>query len=93
MNNELVLERFGNDNKNDKENKNVTEIKNIGNDSLFYFGIFLLAFFLLQFIPFASGLFDKINIGINEVVVSLIGFANVFFLKFFNKIFSKGNNS
>ncbi len=93
MNNELVLERFGNDNKNDKDNKNIAEIKNIGSDSLFYFGIFLFAFFLLQFIPFVSGLFDQINIGINEVVVSLIGFANVFFLKFFNKIFCKNNNA
>lgn len=91
MNNELVLERFGNDNGGNKnEDENITEIKRIGNDSLFYFGIFLFAFFLLQLIPYVSGLFANINIGVNEVIVSIIGFANVFFLKIFNKIFRKG---
>jgi len=89
MNQELALERFGYDKKENNNNNTCAEIKNIGNDSLFYFAIFLMTFFLLQFIPFVSGIFENINIGINEVVVSLVGFANVFFLNIFNKIFKK----
>ena len=89
MNQELVLERFGYSKKENNNNNGTTEIKKIGNDSLFYFAILLLTFFLLQFIPFVSGIFEYIHIGINEVVVSLVGFANVFFLNIFNKIFGK----
>lgn len=86
MHNEIAIERYGYNNTNTVEEK-TKELKRIGNDSLFYFGIFLTAFFLLHAIPFATGLFEQINIGINEVVVSAVGFANVFFLGVFNKIF------
>lgn len=88
MQNELVIEKFGY-NKKESDNNSVNILKKIGNDSLFYFAIFLSAFALLQYIPFISGIFENFSIGINEVAVSLIGFANVFFLQVYNKIFKK----
>lgn len=89
MQNELAIDKFGFNNRNCNENKAVNKLKIIGQDSLFYFGVFLFAFFILQYIPFISGIFDDYSIGVNEVVVSLIGFANVFFLKVYNKLFRK----
>lgn len=93
MHNELTIGQFGYNNQNSNPNKTTNKLKNIGNDSLVYFGLFLSAFFLLQFVPFASGFFEEMNIGVNEVVVSLIGFANVFFFQVFNKIFSSSKCS
>jgi len=91
MTNSLALtleqERFGNG-RNRKESTNsalVANVKKIANDSLFFFGIFLVAFVVLQFIPTASGLIDNLHIGINEVAVSFLGFVNVFFVKLFSK--------
>jgi hypothetical protein len=89
MHNELTIERFGYNNKKSNECKTVNQLKKIGSDSLFYFAIFLSAFFLLQLFPLVSGLFNEINIGVNEVIVSVIGFVNVFFLQVFNKILNK----
>jgi hypothetical protein len=89
MHNELTIERFGYNNKKSNESKTVYQLKKIGSDSLFYFAIFLSTFFLLQLFPFVSGLFNEINIGVNEVIVSVIGFINVFFLQVFNKILNK----
>lgn len=77
---------------NKKETQRYTtlnKLKEIGSDSVFYFGIFLLAFFVLKSIPFLSGLLNENNLGINEVVVSSIGFVNVFFFQVFNKILVK----
>ncbi|MCW8848356.1 MAG: hypothetical protein OQJ81_00145 [Melioribacteraceae bacterium] len=67
----------------------VSEIRAIGSDSIFYFGIFLLALFVLKTIPFLGGLINESNLGINEVVVSGIGFLNIFFIRVFNKFLSK----
>ena len=91
MNNELIIEKFGLGNQENEGKTVVNKLKKIGNDSLFYFAIFLSAFFLLQLIPFIGGVFKEFSIGINEVVVSIIGFANVFFLQVFNKVFRKVN--
>ncbi|MEE9430250.1 MAG: hypothetical protein V3V16_04360 [Melioribacteraceae bacterium] len=91
MTNSLALtleqERFGSG-RNKKETTNsalITNVKKVANDSLFFFGIFLVAFVVLQFIPTTSGLIDNLHIGINEVAVSFLGFVNVFFVKLFNK--------
>ena len=81
-----------NTNFNKKETKNIgtiNKLKEIGSDSIFYFGIFLLAFFVLKSIPFLGGLMNENNLGINEVVVSSIGLLNVFFFQVFNKILAK----
>ncbi len=91
MTNSLALtleqERFGNG-RNRKESTNstlVANVKKVANDSLFSFGIFLVAFVILQFIPTTAGLIDNLHIGLNEVAVSFLGFVNVFFVKLFNK--------
>ena len=91
MTNSLALtfeqERFGNG-KNRKETTNsalVAEVKKVANDSLFFFGIFLVAFVVLQFVPTTAGLISEMNIGINEVAVSFLGFVNVFCVKLFSK--------
>jgi len=88
MHNELIIEKFGY-NKKESNNNSINILKKIGSDSLFYFAVFLSAFALLQYIPFVSGLFNNFSIGINEVAVSVVGFANVFFLQVYNKIFRK----
>ena len=67
----------------------IDKLKEIGNDSVFYFGLFLSAFFILNSIPFVSGLFNEITFGINEVLVSSVGLINVFFYKVYKNIFSK----
>ncbi len=91
MHNELTIERFGYNNNNRNENRTFNKLKKIGSDSLFYFAIFLSAFFLLQLLPFISGLFNEITLGVNEVIVSAIGFVNVFFLQSYNKILNKAD--
>lgn len=88
MNNELVFDRFGMKTKENIE-ENVKLFKKICNDSFFYFGIFLSAFFILKLIPYLYGIISNIEFGINEVVVSLLGFANVFFMFLINKVFHK----
>ncbi len=88
MNDELIIDRFGIKQKNNSE-ENVKLFKRICNDSLFYFGVFLAAFFLLKLIPFLYGLISNFDFGINEVVVSFLGFGNVFFMFLINKIFNK----
>lgn len=91
MQNELTLERFGYNKENNNENETVNILKKIGTDSLFYFAIFLAALGYLQLLPYLGGIFDQVNIGINEVLVSVVGFANVFFLQVYNKIFKKAD--
>lgn len=86
---ELVLEGFGFKKNSNKKNDTFVLIKKIANDSLFYFGLFLLAFFFLNSIPFSSNLLEQINIGINEVIVSFVGFFNVFFVKVFYQVLQK----
>jgi len=86
----LEQERFGNGRKNkSKTSSLIFDIKKIANDSLFFFGVFLVAIVALQYIPVASGLFSEMNVGINEVAVSLLGFANVFFIQLFSKKLNK----
>ena len=89
MLNEFAIRNTEFNKNNAKNDRIINKLKEIGNDSVFYFGIFLLAFFLLNSIPFMSGLFSEINIGINEVIVSSIGLVNVFFYKIYKNIFSK----
>lgn len=74
-----------------KENNSssIDKLKNIANDSLFYFGLFLSAFFILNSIPFTDGWLIEFNIGINEVLVSSLGFVNVFFFKSYKNFFQK----
>jgi hypothetical protein len=88
MNNELVIDRFG-IKQNNNSDERITQIKKISNDSLFYFAIFLGAFFLLKLIPYMYGVVSELDLGINEVVVSLLGFGNVFFMFLINKVFHK----
>ena len=88
MNNELIIDRFG-IRKNCNSGESVKLLKKICNDSLFYFGIFLTAFFILKLIPFLYGVISNIDLGINEVVVSFLGFGNVFFMFLINKIFHR----
>ena len=71
------------------KNNSIDKLKTIGNDSLFYFALFLSAFFIMNSIPFTSGLLNDFNIGINEVLVSSLGFVNVFFFKFYKTFFQK----
>ncbi|MCB9206965.1 MAG: hypothetical protein H6610_09690 [Ignavibacteriales bacterium] len=87
MNNILTIEKTKTNNCNQENISLFSKLKSISNDSLFYFAIFFSAVVFLQFLPFFTGLFENYSIGINEVVVSVIGFANVFFLQVYNKIF------
>ena len=89
MLNEFAVRNTDYNNKATKNNNTINKFKEISNDSIFYFGIFLLAFFVLKSIPFTGGLLNESNLGINEVVVSCIGLVNVFFFQVFNKIFAK----
>ena len=88
MHNEFILENSEIKKENSKE-KIMTKILRLGNDSLFFFGIFFTAIAVLHFIPYITGIFQDFNIGINEVAVSIIGFANVFFFQVFIKLFKK----
>jgi len=89
MQNELIIEKFGYNKEKTEENNTLNVLKRIGNDSLFYFAICLSVLSFFQLLPFFVGLLNEFNIGINEVVVSLIGFANVFFYKVFYKLLLK----
>lgn len=88
MHNEFILENSG-FNKETSNEKTIAKILRLGNDSLFFFGIFLAAIAVLHFVPYTTGIYNEFNIGINEVAVSLIGFANVFFFQVYNKLFKK----
>ncbi len=90
----LEKERFGNGRRKRTNTNNssfIADVKKIANDSLFFFGIFLVAIVLLQYIPVTSGLIENFNIGINEVVVSFLGFVNVFAIQVFTKVLKKNN--
>jgi hypothetical protein len=89
MLNEFAIRNTNFNQKQTEKNSTIDKLKEIGSDSIFYFGIFLLAFFVLKSIPFLGGLLNESNLGINEVVVSFIGLVNVFFLQVFNKLFTK----
>lgn len=86
MRNEIALDKIHNDKTEINTRKKLLQI---GNESLFYFGIFLTALFLLHLIPYTAGILENVKIGINEVVVSFLGFANIFFLNVYYKIFNK----
>ena len=86
MNNELVIDRFGMKQENNNDEK-IVLFKKIINDSFFYFAIFLGAFFLMKIIPYLYGVVANFDLGVNEVVVSFLGFANVFFMFLINKVF------
>ena len=84
----LEKERFGNGRKRRTNTKNsslISDVKKIANDSLFFFGVFLVVLVVLQYIPTVSGLVGSLQIGINEVAVSFLGFINIFFVQFFAK--------
>ena len=86
---ELVLEGFGFKKNSNRKNDTLILLRRIGNDSLFYFGLLLFAFFIINSIPLSSNLLEQINIGINEVIVSFVGFFNVFFVKVFYQFLQK----
>lgn len=88
MHNEFIIES-PKLNKHESSKKRSIKILQLGNDSLFFFGIFLAAIAIFHFIPYKAGIFANFSIGINEVVVSLIGFLNVFFYQLYNKLFKK----
>ena len=92
---QLEKERFGNGRRKRNNTKSLislfSEVKRIANDSLFFFGIFFVAITALQFLPTLTGLINEMNIGINEVAVSLLGFVNIFFLQIFSKVLKKNN--
>ena len=85
MLNEYIIDEKFEDNKIDGQ-RAIAKLKIIGHDSLFYFALFLSAFILLQLFPLVTGLLMGINIGINEVIVSALGFTNVFVYKVYNKL-------
>ncbi len=89
MNNEFALQKFSQDNRNNADKSLNNRIMEIANDSLFYFGIFLLISFLLKYFSVSVGIMNEFNIGINEVAVCAIGFVNVFFVKSFKKLLNK----
>ncbi len=90
----LEKERFGNGRRkrtNTKTSSLIADVKKVANDSLFFFGIFLIAVVALQYIPVTSGMIENFNIGINEVAVSFLGFVNVFAIQIFTKVLKKNN--
>ncbi len=59
-------------------------IKLAFNDGLFWFAIVL--FLLIGMYAFSNEILGKsLTIGLNEVIVSLLGFFNIFFIKFTKK--------
>lgn len=74
---------------NNEKNNSLDKLKTIGNESLFYFALFLSTFFILNSIPFTNDLLNEFNLGINEVLVSSLGFANIFFFKFYKTFLQK----
>ena len=90
----LEKERFGKGRRNRTNSNNaslIADVKKIANDSLFFFGVFLVALAILQYIPTVAGLIDSLQIGINEVVVSFLGFVNIFFIQVYGKVLKKNN--
>jgi hypothetical protein len=88
MHNEFILQNSKFTNEKSPE-KTTSKILRLGNDSLFFFGIFLAAITLFHFVPYITGIFEDFNIGINEVAVSVVGLLNVFFYQLYNKLFKK----
>jgi hypothetical protein len=93
MHNDLTLKKFGFEKQDNTTSMFLHNIKEMANDSLFYFGLFLSAIFILHVFPHITGLNTWLNIGINEVIVSSIGYVNVFFFKFFRFYFKTNINS
>ena len=89
MLNEFAIRNTNFNNRKSEKSSTLNKLKNIGSDSIFYFGIFLLAFFLLKSLPFTGELLNQSTLGINEVAVSFIGLVNVFFLQVYKKFLSK----
>jgi hypothetical protein len=89
MYNEFAVNNSELNNKSDNWTKIGSKFKELANDSLFYFGIFLTAIFLLHSLVYFSGTASELNIGINEVIVSFIGFVNIFSIKLLKNTFSK----
>jgi hypothetical protein len=89
MQNEMALPK--NDFKRDKDcdNNNFKLLFSVANDSLFYFGIFLAAAFVLNYLAVIIGISENSYIGINEVLVSGLGFFNIFFAKSFFRFLKK----
>ncbi len=81
----LEKEKFGNGRKKNNQKSFLKDVKKIASESFFFFSFFLILVSALQLLPVASGLIKDMNIGINEVVVSFVGFVNVFFFQLYNK--------
>ncbi|PID60326.1 MAG: hypothetical protein CR986_04160 [Ignavibacteriae bacterium] len=89
MNNELVLTTIDQTKFDTYKNHTVSLFKKILNDNLYSFGIFLVIFLAVNYTSYAIGIRESFSIGINEVIVSSIGFLNVIFYKVYKNILSK----
>ena len=83
MQNELALMKNDFKGRENSSNLIIKNILRIANDSLFFFGIFLSAAFLMNYIAVILGFNSLYVIGIKEVLVSGLGFFNIFFTKTF----------
>ena len=69
----------------------ITYIWNPTNDSAFWFAVFFTAIVLIKFSMFHIGVLAEFQISINDVIISSLGFVNVFMIKF-SKCFFKYKN-
>ena len=88
MLNELVIEKLKTE-KSSNEIDSIKVLKSIADESLFYFAIFLTTLVILQLLPLIGGIFESFTFGVTEVAVSFIGYLNVFFLQFYNRILNR----
>jgi hypothetical protein len=91
MQDEIVLQNKGIRKLINSNNNPLGSILKVANESLFYFGIFLTAAFVLNAFGTVTDLDFTFTIGIKEVAVSTLGFFNVFFAKSFFKFFNYSN--
>ena len=91
MQNELALQKNDWNGKINSGNIIIRTLFTIANDSLFYFGIFLAAAFVLNYLAVIIGSNANSIIGITEVLVSGLGFINIFFAKSFFRFLNKVN--
>ena len=60
----------------------ITYVWNPTNDSVFWFAIFFTLIALLKLGMLLLGVLAEFQISINDILISSIGFANVFLIKF-----------
>ena len=91
MINEFALKNSKFNKNNESKKFNGSKIKMMANDSLFYFALFLTGIFVLHYFTLFGGFAEEVNIGINEILVCVIGFINVFSIKLLKNFLKKIN--